>query len=190
MEGNRVVNLLNATFFSTLQELFVTLSLGFAFSVIYLIGDARQLYPLLEGIITGILFFSIVASISGKGRVVSFTAVSAALVVGAFFISQLLHSTLGFIFPDELLFAEGALITSIVLPLQRYTHSVFHLEKTAGRSVVAGVSDILLILGIVIFSLFYEKGGQVMLPRMVEVVALITLAVTLLEFLLPPGRMV
>ncbi|MEM0141654.1 MAG: hypothetical protein QXN66_06455 [Thermoplasmatales archaeon] len=191
MQVNRALSILNAIIFSSVQEIFVILSFGFAFGIIYLIGDTRQLYPLLEGLIAGTVFFSLLYVLSRKDsykRVLLFSCISLTLVLISFAISYLFHRGYGYDFEDDLLFIQGVMISSILLPVQQYTHFLFHIDKISAKGLTAGTSSLLMIVGVIIFSFIYEKEGQIMLPRMVDEIAAVAVAIALAEFVLLQGK--
>ncbi|MEM4091110.1 MAG: hypothetical protein QXQ46_10315, partial [Thermoplasmatales archaeon] len=70
----------------------------------------------------------------------------------------------------------------------QYTHFLFHIDKISAKGLTAGTSSLLMIVGVIIFSFIYEKEGQIMLPRMVDEIAAVAVAIALAEFVLLQGK--
>ncbi|MEM3363868.1 MAG: hypothetical protein QXR21_06200 [Thermoplasmatales archaeon] len=189
MPGKRILRILNAIIFSSIQEIFLILSFGLAFDIIYLIGDTRQLYPLLEGLITGAVFFALLSTLFGRDtnkRIIVFAVASAVLLLISFMISYLFHLGFGYGIQNDLLFVLGIGVSSVILPVQQYTYRIFLIENKATKGLTSGTSSIAMIIGIVVFSVIYERAGQIMLPRMVEELGAIAIVLTIFEALFLP----
>jgi len=183
--GKKVARLVDAIFFSSVQESFIALALGYLLSVIYLIGDTRQLTPLLAGIIAGTIIFTIVSTLAGEFGRRKFAGETLVIVIllsiSAYIIADLLVFHTGYQYSDLFLAVIGAMIISPVMLVQQYSQLIFRVNRIASKATVSSISSVLMIVIIVLFAFVYEKGGQTMLSEKVEVIGTISIVLTLIE---------
>lgn len=146
----------------SLLSVFLVLTAAYTVNLVYLIGDYPELMPLLEGIISGALLFSIAgAFIKGKYRNILYTAlVSIAAIVIAYIIIDLYS----FVNPDGVIMAAGFLVNSpnmVAVEASNYLANVEKLRTRFLRALLIAVISIFLIL---FFAIIYEDSGQTILP--------------------------
>lgn len=183
--GRTVGRISNAIVFSAVQESFIALALAYFLSLIYLIGDTRQLTPLLLGVIVGTVIFATLSTLLGKFSRGKFAAegilVAALLSISAYLSADLLILKSGYQNSDLFLALIGSLIISPILLVQHYSQEVFKIGKRVTKVIVSSSSSVIMILIVLIFSIIYEEAGQTMLSAKVEITGIIALLLTLLE---------
>lgn len=183
--GKRAARLVDAVAFSTIQESFIALALAYFLSLIYLIGDTRQLTPLLLGVIVGAIIFILASTFLGdfrKGKFVAEVIVVVILLsISGYLVAGLIFIHTGYQYSDLILAVIGAMIISPVVLIQHYSQEIFSIKRIISKAAVSSISSVLMILIILVFSVIYEEGGQTMLSEKVEVVGIIALLLTLLE---------
>ncbi len=154
---------------------FTILAIAYAFNIIYLIGDPRQLVPLLEGLIPGAFIFSIAGYyLRGNSTLFSFSIALLGVIL-AFLIIYGLHMVLDYAFLGMVSF----LVTSPLALISRYLSGRFLTRRGRGISMPIVVS-ILFLLEVVAVAVLYEKSGQTNLAVQLSVLAYVSIALAAL----------
>lgn len=181
---NNIVKIVSVSIFASVQESFIVLFLGYLFNVIYLIGDTRQLIPLLSGLIIGTFTFTIIATIQKKftSKAIGFeVAVIVFSVIMAWYVmSELLVFNSDFQYSNLILTVEGILIASPIIFIQHYAQSIFHIIRPTIKAIEASLSSAMMVLIVIIFAFLYERGGQELLPMRIELMGLFSIILTFL----------
>ena len=185
--GRKVAKLSNAVIFSSIQESFIALAMGYLLSVIYLIGDTRQLTPLLVGIIAGTVVFTVISTVSGRFErrkfFVEILVVAVLLSVSGYIVADFLVFHTGYQYSDLFLAIIGAMIISPVILLQHYSQLLFGVNRISSKAIVSSISSVLMIVIIVVFAYVYEKAGQTMLSEKVELIGAVNIALVIIEII-------
>ncbi|PYB67530.1 hypothetical protein DMB44_08925 [Thermoplasma sp. Kam2015] len=157
---------------------FTILAIAYAFNIIYLIGDPRQLVPLLEGLIPGAFIFSIAGYyLMNKSTLFSFSIALFGVIL-AFLIIYDLHMVLDYAFLGMVSF----LVTSPLALISRYLSGRSLTRRGRGISMPIIVSTLFL-LEVVAVAVLYEKSGQTNLAVQLSVLAYVSIALAALIFI-------
>ncbi len=183
---------INAILFSSIQESFIALTLAYFLNVIYLIGDTRQLIPLLLGLVIGTVIFSSVSIFSSnnqrKNFILKAIIVVILLLIVIFMVANLLIFNTWYQYSNLILALIGGMIISPILLVQNYSREIFEIDGRSFKAIVFSISSLLMLIIILIFSELYELGGQMGLSIKIEVYGGITILLTLLEIYVVKNR--
>ncbi len=189
---SKVKRAINAILFSSIQESFIALTLAYFFNVIYLIGDTRQLIPLLLGLVIGTIIFSSLSIFSKnyqrKNYMFEAITVVTLLLISILMVTNLLIFNAWYQYSNLILALIGGMIISPILLVQNYSREIFEIDGRSYKAIVFSISSLLMLVIILIFSELYELGGQMGLSMKIEVFGGITILLTLLEIYVVKNR--
>lgn len=167
---------------TTVFGVFLTIASGSLISYIPVIGDPRQLVPLLTGLIAGVLIFTIGGSV-GNMKVKRLTEIgsgmSLVLIAAVYFILRADDFTV----PMSELPVLSALLCSPFLPAVSFTYdSLLFKRSMKFRVLFAVISSVFSLVIIILVALLYELSGQAVMP--IELILLGSVSIVLLVLLL------
>jgi len=161
------------SFIISLQSSFYILFFAYIFGSIYLIGDSRELYPLLEGVIIGLVLFISAIIIIGNGtlgRIFSLI-ISGVLIIIAWYLSAYPY----FNSPNFTLLVIGMSIMSPFLVISQYFLGYFSIRRRSLKAITLSLSSLIIIAIIIVFAELYERQGQILLPLRIEVLGALSI---------------